>query len=124
MLSWWMAMTPRRHPVQPKCFEYEYTPIVLYGSSAISDRKPGTKVPYTSSVIIIRLGLRVFTILTSRCIELARIARDGGLLGLTRKNALIRLSASLSISASVYCQEWVPSGFTSLPASTFTTLNL
>ena len=47
---------------------------------------------------------------------------DGGLLGFTRKNALMRLSASLSISASAYCQVWLPSLRQFLAASMFTTL--
>src|SRR5262245_20702517 len=106
MLSWWTATTPRRQPVQPKCFENEYTPMVFCGSSAIADRKPGTNVPYTSSVMMIRSRRWRFTRFANRFIELARIAYDGGLLGLTRKNAFTFGFASLSISASAYCHEW------------------
>lgn len=48
--------------------EKEYTQSVLYGISAMNERKCGLKVPYTSSVIIIRLGLSSFTMFTMRAI--------------------------------------------------------
>src|SRR5258706_12885035 len=97
MLSRCVTIVPRRQPVAPKYFEYEYTRMVFLGASANSDTKPAANVPYTSSVIRIRSG-RSFTIsaLYSRLSSLIRT--DGGLLGLTRKNAFTAGSRSLSSS--------------------------
>ena len=83
--------------------------MVFCGSSAAIERKSGTNVAYTSSVSTIRSGRFVFTSDTSRSWLGASIASDGGLLGLTRKNAFTFGSASLSSSESGYCQVWMPS---------------
>ncbi|MNR08532.1 hypothetical protein D3C85_1246940 [compost metagenome] len=80
-------MTPSRQPVAPKYFEYEYTRMVLCGHMANSETKLSAKVPYTSSVRMIRSG-RSLT-MPARYSRLASLTRtEGGLLGLTRKNAL------------------------------------
>ncbi|MNV53161.1 hypothetical protein D3C71_1452900 [compost metagenome] len=92
-----VAITPRRQPVQPKFFEKEYTQIVLCGTSAISERKFGTKVPYTSSVTSTRSGfLRIKR--TICFISTALNATDGGLLGFTVTASLIFGFSSLAIS--------------------------
>ncbi|MCY1207245.1 hypothetical protein D3C85_414690 [compost metagenome] len=49
-----------RQPVAPKYFENEYTRMVFCGQIANSDRKLSAKVPYTSSVRMMRSG-RCFT---------------------------------------------------------------
>ncbi|MNT38597.1 hypothetical protein D3C72_1747990 [compost metagenome] len=60
MLSSCVATTPMRQPVAPKYFENEYTRMVFCGQIANSDRKLSAKVPYTSSVRMMRSG-RCFT---------------------------------------------------------------
>ncbi|MNM78032.1 hypothetical protein D3C81_899170 [compost metagenome] len=96
-------MTPSRQPVAPKYFEYEYTRMVLCGHMANSETKLSAKVPYTSSVRMIRSG-RSLT-MPARYSRLASLTRtEGGLLGFTRKNALTLGSRSLSSSLSGYCQ--------------------
>src|SRR5262245_29334439 len=96
MLSWCTAITPRRQPVQPKFFENEYTVMVFCGSSAISERNPGTNVPYTSSVTTMRFGFLVLTTLTIFLSASGDSATDGGLLGFTTATSLIFLLASFS----------------------------
>ena len=75
--------------------------MVLCGSSPSSDRKSGTKVPYTSSVSSIRSGRLVFTRLAILPIVSLLSATPVGLPGLTTKNALILGSSSFLISSSV-----------------------
>jgi hypothetical protein len=57
---------------------------------------------------MIRSGRLLRTSSTMRCRVSSRMANDAGLLGLTRKKALMRGSSSLAISASGYCQTWRP----------------
>ena len=61
--------------------------IVFRCACFISDSKPSTKVPYTSSVMMMRSLRLVATISPTRLSVLGAIAYDGGLLGLTTKNA-------------------------------------
>jgi len=90
-------MTPRRQPVQPKFFENEYTQMVFCGTSAMSERKFGTKVPYTSSVTSTRSGF--LRMMRTICFISAGLnATDGGLLGFTVTASLILGSSSLAIS--------------------------
>ncbi len=67
----------------------------------ISDRKPVTKVLYTSSVRMMSSGRFVFTRLTSLPVTSGLTATDGGLLGLMRKKALTSGSSSLANSVSL-----------------------
>ena len=80
--------------------------MVLWGSSPSSDRKPGTKVPYTSSVSSMRSGRFVFTSVAILPIDSLLSATPVGLPGLTTKNALILGSSSFFSSASVGCQRF------------------
>ena len=89
----------------------------MCGSSAASERKPSTNVPYTSSVSRIRSGRFVRTSSAIFCMVRGRMATDAGLLGLTTKKAFTFGSASFSISASGYCQVCRPSAAISLCAS-------
>src|SRR5882672_9256161 len=98
-----------RQPVQPKFLEKEYTQMVFCGSSAMSERKPGTNVPYTSSVTTMRLGFLLFTMPTIFFSASDDSATEGGLLGFTTATILIFLLASLASSLSVVCQVWLPS---------------
>ncbi|MNL03688.1 hypothetical protein D3C87_1242310 [compost metagenome] len=103
MFSRCVAITPSRQPVAPKYFENEYTRMVLRGQSANSETKLSAKVPYTSSVRMIRSGRD--STMEARYSRLSSLIRtDGGLLGLTRKNALTLGSRSLSNSCLEYCQ--------------------
>ena len=75
--------------------------MVFFGNAPISDRKPGTNVPYTSSVSRIRSG-RFFSTSPIFSMVAGDIATAKGLPGLTTKNALIFGSSSFSSSASGY----------------------
>lgn len=103
-----IAITPRRQPVQPKYLLNEYTPIVLAAATDISDWKPSTKVPYTSSVMMVSAGFSFAAI----CAIRSRVARssitEGGLDGLTRNSAFTLGSVSFSISSAGNCQVCMP----------------
>ena len=70
---------------------------------AKSDTKSSAKVPYTSSVRMMRSG-RFFT-MAAICASTSSLSfTEGGLLGLHRKKALTFGSSSLSSSFLVNCQ--------------------
>ena len=81
-------MTPRRQPVQPEVFGVGIDPDGVMRQVGHERAEAWTKVPYTSSVRMMRSGRLVFTSLTSLPIDLGRTATDGGLLGIDEEERL------------------------------------